>query len=108
MSLIKDVIIPLLLRRDFAFGKFNDQRVFIRLLMKTVTHVVKDFHRRAYNLENLLFQQQLKIRVNSWLNSRLALEEARRGLPREFLALRQDLGARLAIQRELRQRLRLR
>ena len=57
--LVTDVIMRLLGKRDFAQAELNDQGVFVRFFVETMSKGVMHFQRATHNLKDLIFQQQL-------------------------------------------------
>ena len=65
VSLIKDIKHSLLLERNLSQAKLDCQRIFVWFLEEPMTKRVENLNRRADNLKNLFFGQQLSaIRVH--------------------------------------------
>jgi hypothetical protein len=64
VSFIKDIKHSLLLERNLSQAKLDCQRIFVWFLEEPMTKRVENLNRRADNLKNLFFGQQLSaIRV---------------------------------------------
>jgi len=66
VAFVKDIEGRLLLKRNSSQQELDDQRIFVRLLYKTVPESIKNLDGTSHNLKNLVLEQQLfALRVHS-------------------------------------------